>query len=175
MASRTRKGSKRLDMAQLREALKDGRLWTALGVVTKFPGESSHFEILEGDGGTDVMVDVEFMPNRERVSCRLGTDGGGGVWRIPPVGTEVAVLIPMGDLDMDAIITATVSDAPEQLDETTTVVIATGTVKVIAPAIELGDEPAALDGVVTGTGIDPFTGVSYSVLGNASAVVKAKK
>lgn len=31
------------------------------------------------------------------------------------------------------------------------------------------------DGVVHGTGIDPFTGVTYSVLGNTSGVVRAKK
>ena len=168
---RSRKGAKRLDMAEVRSALKDGRLWATLGVVRKFPGESSHYEILD-DG---VIVDVELMPNRERVACRLGTDGGGGVWRVPPEGTEVAVLVPHGDLDTDPIITATVSDAPSQLDGTSTVIVATGTVKVIAPAIELGDEPAAMDGAVVGTGIDSFTGATYAALGNASAIVKVKK
>lgn len=49
-------------------------------------------------------------------------------------------------------------------------------VVVVAPLVELGDENLGLlDGVVHGSGIDPFTGLTYTVLGNASAVVKAKK
>lgn len=164
----------RLDIAQIREALRDGKIWTALGVVTVFPGESSHFEI-DADGG-GVIVDVELVPHRERVACRLGSGSGGGVWRIPPAGAEVAVLVPSGELEADPMIVAVVSDPPTQLtDETETVIVATGTVKVIAPAVELGDSPAALDGVVVGTGIDSFTGATYTALGNASAVVKAKK
>ncbi len=51
------------------------------------------------------------------------------------------------------------------------------TVKAVvkAPAVELGDTPNPLDGVVVGTGVDPFTGVQYALLGSASTVVKAKK
>lgn len=43
--------------------------------------------------------------------------------------------------------------------------------------IRLGDSSlnALLDGLVHGRGIDPFTGASYAVLGNASTVVLGKK
>lgn len=170
----SRHKKQRLDIAQIREALRDGKIWTALGVVTRFPGESVHYEIDDDGGG--VTVDVELVPNRERVACRLGSGSGGGVWRIPPEGAEVAVLVPMGDLDADPIITCVVSSPPAQLtDDTETVVVASGKVKVIAPEIDLGDSPNALDWVVVGTGIDPFTGSPYHALGNVSSVVRAKK
>lgn len=46
----------------------------------------------------------------------------------------------------------------------------------VGNTVEIGDEGlGALDGVVHGSGIDPFTGLTYTALGNASAVVKAKK
>jgi hypothetical protein len=38
-----------------------------------------------------------------------------------------------------------------------------------------GDALGGTDGVVHGTGIDPFTGVSYALLGNTSDIVRAKK
>lgn len=38
-----------------------------------------------------------------------------------------------------------------------------------------GETPGPLDGVVHGSGIDPWTGQTYTALQNASAVVKAKK
>jgi hypothetical protein len=42
--------------------------------------------------------------------------------------------------------------------------------------VELGQEGLGPnDGVVHGSGIDPFTGISYTALGNTSSVVKAKK
>lgn len=39
----------------------------------------------------------------------------------------------------------------------------------------IGSPPTPLDGVVTGTGIDSFTGLTYFALGNASANVLVKK
>lgn len=50
-------------------------------------------------------------------------------------------------------------------------------VKVCADGtIELGDSGlGATDGVVHGAGIDPFTGSTYTALGNTSGVVRAKK
>ena len=54
-----------------------------------------------------------------------------------------------------------------------------GTVIRVAPdgSVEIGGTAltALLDGVVTARGTDPFTGATYGALGNASAVVKAKK
>lgn len=99
---------KRVDLAALRGAFADGRIETAVGVVTKPDGEADHFEIIDGD----VLVDVEIMPKGELVLCRLGVTGGGpgfGVWAIPRVGTEVAVLIPNGEVDADAMIVATLA------------------------------------------------------------------
>jgi phage gp45-like len=50
-------------------------------------------------------------------------------------------------------------------------------VQVIAPVTDIGPAVpcAATDGVVTGLGFDPFTGQTQFALGNASAVVRAKK
>ena len=46
----------------------------------------------------------------------------------------------------------------------------------IGSLVKLGDESLVpLDGVVQGRGIDPFTGLTYYLLGNTSAIVRAKK
>ena len=45
-----------------------------------------------------------------------------------------------------------------------------------APRVELGAENlGALDGVVHGSGVDPASGLTYTALGNTSAVVWVKK
>ncbi len=112
MASKRGKtGPKRLDIGEMRQALRDRRVWTGLGVVRQFPGESSHYEELTGEDA-DLLVDVELMPNGERVLCR--TAWTYGAWSIPPVGAEVAVLIPEGDFDADPIIVAVLT-APDGL------------------------------------------------------------
>lgn len=50
-------------------------------------------------------------------------------------------------------------------------------ITIVANVIELGGEGLIplQDGVVHGTGVDPFTGVPYFALGNTSAVVSVKK
>lgn len=103
-AKRDRAGAKKLDLGVIRQAMMDGRVWTGMGVVKLFPGETAHYVIDTTAGVADVMVDVELAPNGERLVCRLGA--AGGVVRIPAVGTEVAVIIPEGDFDSDAIIVA---------------------------------------------------------------------
>ena len=84
------------------------------------------------------------------------------------IGGEEEVLI------MDKTTGDLVSMKPEQLK-----IKATAKVTVIAPLIELGDEGLSsapiLNGVVLGSGIDPFTGATYGVLGNASSRVTASK
>jgi hypothetical protein len=110
-AKRDRAGAKKLDLSVLRAALADGRVWSGMGVVRKFPGETAHYEILTGTGAVDVLVDVELAPNGERLVCRLG--GAGGVWRIPGEGTEVAIIVPEGDFDADAIIVAELATGAE--------------------------------------------------------------
>lgn len=166
----------------MREWLASAQLVTSLGVVRKFPGEESHYEINTENGEREILVDVELIPSGTRVQCRLGF-GNDGVYRIPRENQEVAVLVPYDpttlikdSLDFGPIIVGVLdNEAPSQLDSDDIVVIKTGTVKVIADAIELGDSPAILDEVVVGSGIDSFTGSNYKVLGNTSSKVKAKK
>ena len=51
-----------------------------------------------------------------------------------------------------------------------------GEARRLSPMVELGATPlGATDGVVHGSGIDPFSGLSYTVLGNTSARVRAAK
>lgn len=158
------------------------QLVTSLGVVRKFPGEESHYEISAENGEREILVDVELIPSGERVACRLGF-GSDGVYRIPRENQEVAVLIPYDpqslikdSLDFGAIIVGVLdNDVPSALDSDDVVVIKTGTVKVIADSIDLGDSPSALDEVVVGSGIDTFSGATYKALGNTSSKVRAKK
>jgi hypothetical protein len=104
---RERAGAKKLDLGVIRQAMMDNRVWSGMGVVRLFEGETSHYQIDTTAGVADIMVDVELAPNGERLVCRLS--GAAGVWRIPAVGTEVAVIIPEGDFDADAIIVAELS------------------------------------------------------------------
>ena len=96
-------GAKRIDLTELRAAMKDERAWASLGLVWLPPGETSHYD-LEPDQsgtGTDVLVHVQQMPNGEPLLCRLAC---AGVWRIPPVGWEVDLIIPDGELEGGAYI-----------------------------------------------------------------------
>src|SRR5687767_10926034 len=92
-AKRGKQGAKRADTNILREMLGGQQMTTSLGVVRKFPGESSHFEVNTENGTNEILVDVELIPSGERVQCRLGF-GNDGVYRIPRVNSEVAVLVP---------------------------------------------------------------------------------
>lgn len=115
----TKKPSRRPDLTAIRDALKDDRCWACFGLVVA--GEDgNHFEIVEN---SDVLIEVSLMPKEERITCRLGSMAGGpgrGVWAIPPVGTEVAVLVPDGEIDATPIIVATLStgDVTTDLDDT---------------------------------------------------------
>jgi hypothetical protein len=104
---RERAGAKKLDLGVIRQAMMDNRVWSGMGVVRLFEGETSHYQIDTTAGVADIMVDVELAPNGERLVCRLS--GAGGVWRIPAVGAEVVVIVPEGDFDADAIIVAELS------------------------------------------------------------------
>lgn len=176
------RGGKRLDVNQLRELIAKTPMLTSLGVVRQFPGESSHFEINTENGSNEILVDVELIPSQTRVQCRLGF-GNDGVYRIPRVNSEVAVLVPYDpqslikdSLDFEPIIVGVLdTDAPSALDDDDIVVVQATRVRVLSGDIELGDSPSSVDQVVVGSGIDPFTGSTYYVLGNTSSTVKAKK
>ena len=129
---RRRRGSKPLDLGELREVLHDGRVWTALGVVYA-PNGQSHYSIEDND----VLVEVQLVQSGERgggelVTCRLGAVGGAlaggacsGLWKVPAPGTEVAVLVPMGELEADPIIVGVLSSGgvPSELDADTLVLV----------------------------------------------------
>jgi hypothetical protein len=182
VSRRGTRGAKRLDVNQMRAMLSQTQLVTALGVVRKFPGESSHFEINTENGSNEILVDVELIPSGTRVQCRLGF-GNDGVYRIPRVDSEVAVLVPYDpgslikdSLDFEPIIVGVLdTNAPSALDGDDVVVVEATKVRILSGDIELGDSPNPLDEVVVGTGVDSFTGATYKILGNTSSVVKAKK
>lgn len=99
---RGRRGSKRLDITDLREVLRDRRMWSAIGIVTK-PDDGEHFEEVEGPA--DVLVEVVLQPSLVPVTCRLPAV----FFTVPVVGEEVAVLIPEGQCDFMPTIIAILS------------------------------------------------------------------
>lgn len=124
---RQRQRSKRLDLSPLADVLRDGRMWTALGVVSKADGASSHWQMhTDEDGQTDILVDVELIPSQLDLTCRLGSTGGSGrgVWQIPHEGDEVAVIIPEGKVAFQPLIVAVLSSGglPDGVAENVTVI-----------------------------------------------------
>lgn len=96
-----------VDLSELKEALAEGKIHTAIGTVTD-EGVDNYFSIEDGD----LIVELELHPGGEQVSARMGVGGGGsgqGIWFIPPPGTEVAVLVPDGDLECGPIIVGIMS------------------------------------------------------------------
>lgn len=91
--------TKRLDLTDLRHLLRDHRQWTALGVVIKPDDGGEHWEIVGAN--EDIMVEVALQPTQEVVSARLAA----GMWVVPNVGDEVAVILPAGELDFMPVIT----------------------------------------------------------------------
>lgn len=111
-----RKPTRRFDMAALREALADGKVHVSLAVVVQ--DGSTHFEVVEG---ADVLVDVELHPSGVRCSARLA---GSGIYAIPPVGAEVVVLVPDGELEAGPVIVSRTGEAPDGLNPTTLIIVA---------------------------------------------------
>lgn len=96
MSKRGRHGHRPADLSQLREAMQDDRVWSAIGVVKAREGDGSHWE--KDDDLGDVVVDVDLGPDGQPVWCRLaGGAGDIGMWRVPPPDTEVLVSMPAGD------------------------------------------------------------------------------
>ena len=112
----------RLDMTAMKEALLDGRIWTGMGLV-KNGDDGNYFEFYEDD----ILIDVELMPNEEHIQARLGCIAGGtgavGIWGIPSLGSEVAVLVPTGELEFGASIVAVLSSGalPDGIEPNVTV------------------------------------------------------
>lgn len=150
MSRHGKQGAKRPDANTLRAWIGNQQMTTSLGVVRKFPGESSHFEVDTENGSNDILVDVELIPSGTRTAARLGF-GNDGVYRIPREDTEVAVLIPYDpsslirdSLDYGAIIVGVLnSNAPSELDADDVVVIESDKVTVISGTIKLGSNSAS--------------------------------
>lgn len=120
--AKKRKGKtpkRKLDLTAMKEALKDDRLFPALGIVTDEDG--SHFSLSD----EDLIIEVEIVPSGEIVSARQGFGSGSlGTWKIPSPGTEVALLIPDGSLEFGPIIVGILSTGgvPQGLAEGITII-----------------------------------------------------
>lgn len=112
---RRKKPTKRFPQALLRGMLQqDRRLWTALGVVIDPEGVGEHYELVIENGVlVDILIEVETVPQRIHLTgCRLATAAAGagqGIWTIPNVGDEVAVLVPDGQIDFSPMVVAILS------------------------------------------------------------------
>lgn len=106
------KATRRLPVAELRELVRDHRSWCRLGLVYE-PDSGSHYElVVEGSTLVDVLVEVEIVPDRIPLTCRLSSVAGGsgiGIWTIPAVGDEVIVAVPDGDIAFAPTIVALLS------------------------------------------------------------------
>lgn len=148
-----------MDTQLLRSMIGGQQMTTSLGVVRKFPGETSHFDIDTENGTGEILVDVELIPSGERVLCRLGF-GSDGVYKIPSVNAEVAVLVPYApsslikdSLDYGAIIVGVLdNNAPSQLNGDDIVVIKATRVHLVSDDIKLGD--TASDPIVRKSDLD---------------------
>lgn len=131
---RGNKGSRSIDPRMLAAAADDSKCWNAVGIVIK--SGASHFEKTAGD----VRVWVEFQPSRLQIFCRLGCFAGGagmGLWRIPAVGAEVMVALPMGRIDFMPTIIAQLStgNVPVAVGDDKTALVAPDEIRFIAPKV----------------------------------------
>lgn len=129
---RRRVGAKKLDLSDLRHVLRDRRAWAGMGLVIEPEDGEPHFEIVVEDGNiVDILIEVEIVPERIHVTARLSGSGGQntGLWQIPQIGDEVAVLIPDGEVDFCPIIVGVLSGGQipngggQGPDQTTTVIV----------------------------------------------------
>lgn len=177
----SRLGSKRLTRAEIAELVRDERTWCGVAVVVKRQGEDAHYEITD----TDVLVEVDLMPHRQPVTCRLAAAAGGpghGLWRVPPEGSEVAVVIPGGELESEAMIVGVLASGtkPDGLDADTMVLV---NPKNVIIKSDNGDIKIDADGAVhvqtAGGGAQPIarkedptgTGTLVAALAQAGPVV----
>lgn len=114
----------------MRDFLRDRRVWTGVGTVVKRPDEDSHWRFATDEHGhnVDVLVECDLHPGPTPVECRLASVSGGaghGLWKIPPVGTQVVITIQRGELEADCCIVGTLAtnQVPSGLDEDTLVLL----------------------------------------------------
>lgn len=97
---RGRKATKRLDLTDIRAVMRDNRVWSGLAIVVQ-PDDGPYWQIIGTDGeDADIHVEVVLQPSGVPLTARLRA----GVWEVPAVGDEVAVIIPDGATDFQPII-----------------------------------------------------------------------
>jgi hypothetical protein len=181
--NRNKTPSKRLDMSNLRAALHDSRQWIAVGTIVDPGRGGDHWEVVTENGArVDLLVEVEIAPGGEYITARLGNAiGSGGVWRVPNVGDEVIVALPSGELDfMPTVVSIMATEnVPARVGTDKTILVAMDRIEIDAPKVYLGNNLAtiieATDGLVHGSGIEPFTGATYAALSSCTNKVFAKK
>lgn len=119
-------GAKRLDLTDLRELLRDRRVWSAVGRVVQPEGGALHWQIVQHEGeDADIEIEVVIQPSQVPVTARLR---GGGWWEVPAVDDEVALLVPDGQLDFMPIVIGSLSSnrvpSGDQAPSPTNIVIA---------------------------------------------------
>lgn len=168
------------DLFHLTDPDKRGFFYTLLGVVVAPEGES-HFELVPGVGGAieDVLIECETQPDQLDLTCRLGCVAGGalaGVWTVPAVGTEVAIVCPNGKIDFMPTIVGCLStrSVPDGVAEAVTV-IANGEVLIHDGAGGAAPLPtkAEFDSHTHPTGVGP-SGVPSNAPITGTTVLKAK-
>lgn len=101
---RLQKATRRFNAQDLKEIVRDGRSWVHYGIVkaVEFYEETK-----------DVLVEVELQPSLTPITARLLTPIGGpgwGIWALPPVGAEVIVALPEGDVAAGPVILGVTSN-----------------------------------------------------------------
>jgi hypothetical protein len=121
---RPKHATRRLDIAAIKQALADDRVYPCLGLVTD-EDVASHYSLDD----EDLLVEVALMPGEERVTARMGLFGMGpnaGIWSVPPVGTEVALMVCDGELEGGVFIVGILStgNVPDGVAENVIVIAA---------------------------------------------------
>lgn len=167
----------------------DPRIWVSYAFVTK----------VVVDPVQGVFANVILSPSQVPETVRVGYEYAGsgfGIYNPLRVDDEVLVIAPSGDPNEGMVITQrmySASDPPPQeaVDhpddpvfhvrpgQTLRIVVEDGGNVIIDPkgqGVQLGGEDLGdRDGLVQGTGNDPFTGLPYWFLGVTSGIVKGAK
>lgn len=171
-----------MTLTAMRELFKDDKTWCLAARVALHDGETEHYEVTP-EGAMSVSVRTH-MHDVQINAILKGGGAGIGIWFIPPIGTEVMIAFDGGEFEGDAYIAGIHGDSPTGLTPGKILIIGDNvtvqatTVNVEADTVNIcsADEtPGIGDGVLNGKAIDPFTGSTHNVLGNASMKVFAKK
>jgi hypothetical protein len=99
-----------MGIANLKELLRDERLWCVAARVEIHPGEASHWSVNEEGDVIVSVITVNFeVPINANLDSLAGGSDGSGVWHIPDPGTEVMVCFDGGDFEGEAHIVSRTS------------------------------------------------------------------